>query len=310
MIRILLLILLPLQAQAVTLDMPGNAILTAEDVAAPDSYAMPTAPWSASGLPVLTATGEVRKQAWRIGASGLTTLQLLQPLEEQLIAAGFDIVFGCTDAVCGGFDFRFATPVLPAPAMYVDLGYFRFVAARRDTDGQVELMSLLASRSSAAGFVQVIRVGPPSTDPVATADAPAVRAAARPLTADAGDLAGALETQGRFVLSDLIFDTGSAQLGDADFTSLQTLADYLLANPDRTVALVGHTDSVGSLDGNIALSKRRAGSVLERLVADYGIPRSQLQAEGMGYLAPAATNLTEDGRDANRRVEVIITSTE
>lgn len=310
MIRALALILLPMQAQAITLDMPANATLTAEDTTALDSYAMPTAAWSPSGLPVVTGTGEVRKQAWRVGASGLTTLQLLQPLQDQLIAAGFEVVFTCTDEVCGGFDFRFATPVLPAPSMYVDLGDYRFVAARRDADGQAELLSLLASRSASAGFVQVIRVGPPSTRPVATADAPAVRAAARPLTAEAGNLAEGLETRGRFVLSDLVFETGSAELGDTEFASLQTLADYLLANPTRTVALVGHTDSVGSLEGNIALSKRRAGSVLERLAAQYSVPRGQLQAEGMGYLAPAATNLTEDGRDANRRVEVIITSTD
>ncbi|MFB1025868.1 MAG: OmpA family protein, partial [Octadecabacter sp.] len=125
-----------------------------------------------------------------------------------------------------------------------------------------------------------------------------------------GDRAQSLADQGRFILSGLVFETGSAQLGDAIFGSLQDLADYLIANPDRTVALVGHTDFVGSLDGNIALSKRRAGSVLERLATTYDIPRHQLDAQGMGYLSPVATNLTEDGREANRRVEVIITSTQ
>lgn len=306
-LRALPFVLMPLQAIAVTLDMPGNATLAAEDVAGLDSYAMPTAGWTPEGLPVLTGTGEVRQQAWRIDAPGLTTLQLLQPLEDQLTAAGFEVLFTCTDDACGGFDFRFATPVLPAPAMHVDLGDYRYIATRRTTDGQTELLSLLASRSSAAGFVQVIRVGTPDDAPVAAAEAPAIRAVAPTIT---GDLAQELETRGRFVLADLAFETGSAQLGDATFASLQDLADYLRANPDRTVALVGHTDSVGSLDGNIALSKRRAGSVLERLVTTYDIPRRQLEAEGMGYLSPVASNLTEAGRDANRRVEVIITSVE
>ena len=45
-------------------------------------------------------------------------------------------------------------------------------------------------------------------------------------------------------------------------------------------------------------------------MSDYGVPRRQLEAEGMGYLAPIASNLTEDGREANRRVEVIVTSTD
>lgn len=307
MIRALALILIPLQAGAVTLDMPSNATLRAEDVVALDSYDMPTGGWTIEGLPVLTGTGEVRRQAWRIDAPGVTTLQLLQPLEDQLVADGFDVLFTCTDDACGGFDFRFATPILPAPAMHVDLGDYRYIATRRTGEDGGELVSLFASRSTSAGFVQVTRAGPADSTPVAAADAPAVRAVAATIT---GDLAQELETRGRFVLSDLAFETGSAQLGDATFATLQNLADYLIANPQRTVALVGHTDSVGSLDGNIALSKRRAGSVFERLVTVYDIPRRQLEAEGMGYLAPLDTNLTEDGRTANRRVEVIVTSTQ
>jgi len=307
MIRIFALILMPVQAAAVTLDMPSNAVLTVEDVAGLDSYDMPTGMWTPAGMPVLTATGEVRQQAWRVDAPGLTTLQLLQPLSEQLAEAGFEVLYTCTEDACGGFDFRFATPVLPAPAMHVDLGDYRYIATQRSMDGETELLSLFASRSSSAGFIQIIRVGDADSAPVAAADAPAVRAVAPTPT---GDLPQSLETIGRFVLADLEFQTGSAQLGEATFGSLQDLADYLNANPERTIALVGHTDSVGSLDGNIALSKRRAGSVLERLVTTYDIPRRQLDAQGMGYLSPVATNLTEEGREANRRVEVIITSTQ
>lgn len=303
-----LLLLIPIQATAVTLDMPSNATLSDETVQALQSYDMPTSGWSSdSGMEVLTATGEVRMLAWRIDAPGVTPLQLLAPLQDQLVADGFEVLFSCTDDACGGFDFRFETPILPAPAMHVDLGDYRYLATRKTGDDGVELVSLFASRTTSAGFVQVTRVGQARANPVAAADAPAVRAVAATIT---GNLAQELETRGRFVLADLAFQTGSAQLGDATFASLQDLADYLVANPQRTVALVGHTDSVGSMDGNIALSKRRAGSVLERLVTAYDIPRRQLEAEGMGYLSPLDTNLTDDGRDANRRVEVIMTSTE
>ncbi|MBU2992531.1 OmpA family protein [Octadecabacter sp. 1_MG-2023] len=307
MIRYIALLLMPLQAAAVTLDMPANAALAAQEVEGLGSYEMPTAPWSPEGMPVLTGTGEVRRQAWHVDAAGITTLQLLRPLENQLVEDGFEVLFRCTDDGCGGFDFRFSTDVLPAPAMHVDLGDFRFLALQRDVDGEIELLSILVSRSSSTGFAQVIRVGTAGSSIVAEADAPAVHAVAPTIT---GDLAQSLETVGRFILADLAFQTGSAQLGEATFQTLEDLADYLIANPSRTVALVGHTDSVGSLDGNVALSKRRAGSVLERLVTTYSVPRRQLEAEGMGYLSPIATNLTEEGREANRRVEVIITSTE
>ena len=81
-------------------------------------------------------------------------------------------------------------------------------------------------------------------------------------------------------------------------------------NPVARIALVGHTDAVGALDGNIALSKRRAASVLERMVSAHGVPRERMDAEGMGYLSPVAPNTTPEGREANRRVEVILLNTE
>jgi len=269
--------LFPLPLIAVTLDLPANASLTTEDLSANESYEMPVGSWAPEGLPVLLGEGPLVLQAWRIEATGLTTQQLIQPLQSQLTDAGFEVLFACRDDGCGGFDFRFATRVIPAPDMQVNLGNYRYLAAQRVEGSDTELVSLLASKTSSAGYVQITRLGG-GDSPVADADAPALRAAGPVLT--------------------------------AEFASLQSLADYLVANPNRTVALVGHTDSVGSLDGNIALSKRRAGSVLERMVSTYGIPRRQMEAEGMGYLSPIASNLVEEGRTANRRVEVIITSTE
>ena len=125
-----------------------------------------------------------------------------------------------------------------------------------------------------------------------------------------GSLAQQLGQSGRAILADLSFETGASELQDIPFESLTQLAQYLTENPERKVALVGHTDSSGSLEANIALSKRRATAVMDRLIADYGVDPAQIAAEGMGYLAPVASNLTQTGRDTNRRVEVIITSTE
>ena len=304
----LLTLLLAQPACAVTLDMPGNATLQTEETLALGSYLVPTGPFADGQIPGIAVEGEVLRQAWRIEAAGLSTLQILAPLRDQLAAAGFAVLYDCNTDQCGGFDFRFGIEVMAAPGMYVDLGDFRYLAAKADGPDGPEYVSLLVSRSSLSGFVQITRIGTPTETPaiVTTTQAP-VRAT---LTVAPGEFAAEIEATGHVILSDLTFETGSAQLGPGPFASLQTLADYLLANPARRVALVGHTDSQGSLDGNIALSKRRAGSVLERLVTDYAIPRGQLAAEGMGFLSPLASNLTPEGRDLNRRVEVIITSTE
>jgi OOP family OmpA-OmpF porin len=125
-----------------------------------------------------------------------------------------------------------------------------------------------------------------------------------------GSLGERLEAGGFVVLEDLVFESGSSRLEEGDFDSLSALAAYLKANPGRTVTLVGHTDASGSLSGNTALSRNRALSVRERLLTTYGVPASQVTAEGAGFLAPRDTNLTEEGRARNRRVEVILTSTQ
>tara|TARA_R110002051_G_scaffold7035_13_gene33111 strand:- start:3571 stop:4500 length:930 start_codon:yes stop_codon:yes gene_type:complete len=289
---------------AQSLSFPSNATLTREVAKGLDSYAMPIGPWADGALPVKVVEGQVTQQAWRILATGLTTLQLIRPLRDQLRNDGYKIVFECRDQDCGGFDFRFGTPVFPPPYMQVNLGDFRYLAATKD---DTEVLSVIASKSARAGYVQVMRTGP-SQDEVATADAAPLRGGAA--VTPKGDLVAELQTGGRAILAGLTFETGSSQLSPRPFDDLQTLADYLAITPDLQVALVGHTDSSGSLDVNIALSKRRAGSVLERLVSDYGVARRQLDAQGMGYLAPVASNLTQAGRDANRRVEVIITSTQ
>lgn len=296
-------------AQAQTLDFPSNASLEAEVVSPADSYALPMGTWEQGEMPVQIVEGRVTQQAWRINAASLTTLQLVRPLREQLRNDRYRIIFECQTEGCGGFDFRFSVNTLPPPQMWINIGDFRFLAAENAGENGPEYLTLFASRTAGAGFVQVTHIGPITDSPATIAEAEAA-----PLRAfgglPEGTLAEQLEQAGRAVLGDLSFGTGSAQLAEGEYASLQALADYLLSFPQRTVALVGHTDSAGSLDANIALSRRRAASVRERLVNDYGVDRRQLEAEGMGYLAPIASNLTEDGREANRRVEVIVTSTQ
>lgn len=293
---------------AQTLEFPSNASLQIDRESPLESYTLPTGIWDRGTMPTREVEGQFSQQAWRIDAVSLTTLQLLRPLREQLRNDRFNIIFDCQTEACGGFDFRFAIETLPPPEMRVNIGDFRFLAAERAGENGEEYVTLLVSRTSQAGYVQITRVAPLASTPPPLARTSAFSPGVVLIDGDDA-LSAMLENRGRAVLADLKFATGSAQLDDAEFSSLEALASYLSAFPQRSVALVGHTDASGSLDANIALSKRRAASVLERLVSDYGVSRRQLEAEGMGYLAPISSNLTEEGRDANRRVEVIITST-
>ncbi|MFP4327339.1 MAG: OmpA family protein [Paracoccaceae bacterium] len=294
---------LPLAAAATGLDLslPGGARPTAERVSDPGSHAMPVGPWAEGEVPAIRAEGLVTRQAWRVPGRAFTTLQILGPLRDQLLAAGFEIAFECEAQTCGGFDFRFATEVLPVPAMHVDLTRYRYLSALRATDGAVtDHVSVLVSRSMSAGFVQIVHVS-------ASDGGLAVRDDAEGLPPEADTpLLEELVARGHAVLDDLSFETGSSELEGGDYVTLGELAAWLRSNPARKVALVGHTDAVGALENNIALSRQRAQSVRARLVTRHDVPETQLQAEGMGYLAPVASNLTGSGRQANRRVEAVL----
>lgn len=305
---ILTLLCWPFLADATEINLPPAAVLQSESVADFANYDMPIGPYAAGGVPVRSLVGLVTHQTWRIESSSRTTLQTLDLIRGQLLLQGYEIVFECNEITCGGFDFRFGTDILGLPEMYVDLADFRYLAAENAAERQA--VSLVASRSARAGFLQIVRVDPAGSGPetVEPVVAPEAGIVANPPPVEG--LAASLARVGHAILGDLRFETGSADLAQGPYASLDELAGLLRSDPDLHIALVGHTDASGSLEANIALSKRRATSVMVRLVADYGIPQSQLEAEGMGYLSPIGDNRTEAGRQANRRVEIIVTSTD
>lgn len=303
--------LMPMAASAMSLELPIGAQETAKRTEAFGSAQIPTERFTNGAVPTLTAEGSVTARAWKLPSAGMSTLQLMAPLREQLISSGFDVILDCESDQCGGFDFRYDIDLLPEPDMHVDLGDFRFLSARKATDDDTaDYVSLVVSRGGNSGFVQMTNVGKPGL--VESSVVTSTKSTEPQVTGTGlpdGSLATLLTTIGRAPLEDLSFETGSSRLSEDGFGSLAELAAYLKTNPDMSVALVGHTDAAGSLAGNMSLSKKRARSVLTRLVSAYDVPGNQLEAAGVGYLVPRASNLTSEGRTQNRRVEVILTST-
>jgi outer membrane protein OmpA-like peptidoglycan-associated protein len=105
-------------------------------------------------------------------------------------------------------------------------------------------------------------------------------------------------------LGDVLFDTGKSTLKPGATSAIGRLANFLSQNSNTKVLIEGHTDSVGSDDYNIGLSERRARAVATELEAR-GIPESQIQTLGRGKDMPVATNGTPEGRQQNRRVEIV-----
>jgi outer membrane protein OmpA-like peptidoglycan-associated protein len=106
-------------------------------------------------------------------------------------------------------------------------------------------------------------------------------------------------------LSDVLFDTGAYTLRPLAREKLAKISGIVLAYPDLRLAIEGNTDSVGSDSMNQTLSERRAGSVLDYLVKQ-NIPSTSMTSQGFGKSQPVASNDTSEGRQQNRRVELVV----
>lgn len=106
-------------------------------------------------------------------------------------------------------------------------------------------------------------------------------------------------------MSDVLFDFGQYSLKPGAREKLSKMSGILLAHPELKVQVEGHTDSVGSDDFNQTLSEHRAQSVREFLVGQ-GVIGDSVTAKGFGKTKPVATNDTAEGRQRNRRVELVV----
>ncbi len=106
-------------------------------------------------------------------------------------------------------------------------------------------------------------------------------------------------------LSDVLFDTGKADLKPGAREKLARLSGVLLSNPGLHVEVEGHTDSVGGDSYNQQLSESRAGSVRDYLVRE-GIASNSVGTAGFGESKPVASNGTAAGKQQNRRVELVV----
>src|SRR3990172_3160376 len=105
--------------------------------------------------------------------------------------------------------------------------------------------------------------------------------------------------------SDILFATDSAVLGSDARTSLEQAGQVFAEYPKTAIVIQGHTDSTGGEEHNQSLSERRATAVRNHLI-QRGIDAGRMVAIGYGESQPVAGNDTPDGRQMNRRVDILL----
>ena len=122
---------------------------------------------------------------------------------------------------------------------------------------------------------------------------------------DAAAMAAAIDAEGRIALDNIYFDFGSAALLPESDAALDEIAKLLTNRTELQVYVVGHTDSVGTLEANLTLSRERAQAVVTALETRFDVASGRAVPAGVGPLAPVASNATDAGRALNRRVEIV-----
>ena len=140
----------------------------------------------------------------------------------------------------------------------------------------------------------------------ARAEAMAAEERAKKLEAQISELQATKSERGLVItLGDVLFDTNKSELRSGAQFTIDKLAAFLTEYPERKALIEGFTDSTGTVEYNQRLSERRAEAVRNALMAK-GVDSSRLMTRGYGVAFPVASNETAEGRQRNRRVEVII----
>lgn len=215
--------------------------------------------------------------------AGRSDLEMGRNYEEGLRRAGFQILFTCRKEACG-----------TGSAKQPGLAYWPYdssntVVAQKTIDGQ-EVWVMLDARSNQT-LVNVIR--PKSMQ-------------GGLVTVDAAALKKGIADEGHVAVYGIHFDSGRSELKPSSAPAIAEIVRLLKENPGLRIHVVGHTDGLGGLDANLALSRSRAASVVKELTSPrHGVKADRLLAQGVGPLVPLATNKTEEGRARNRRVDLV-----
>jgi len=232
----------------------------------------------------ITLQGSVKRVMTDYGSAD-TSLSVFNDIESRFKRQGYAILYRCERDTCGD---AAGWPLYIDHRMSGLKGKQYYIIARRaislpDTD---EYVSVFISEVGGLPRSMVISV----TGHSEQADT------------QASKIATQLEHDGHAEIDGIFFALDSDEITDASKPALEAMADVLKAKSSLEVFIVGHTDITGTYEHNLDLSKRRAESVKNYLIRNLGITEAQMQAVGIGPVAPRAA---DGSRKLNRRVELV-----
>lgn len=172
--------------------------------------------------------------------------------------------------------------------------------------------TILASNYDGSSYVKVVKDGKEIWAQISAGISPEYHlyviekgAMAQDIVANAEIFSNDIKATGHAAVYGIYFDTGKSVVKPESEKALGEIARLLKSDAGLKVYVVGHTDSVGSIDSNMKLSQDRANAVVQALTGKHGIAAARLKGYGVGPLAPVASNEVEEWRAKNRRVELV-----
>ncbi len=310
----------PIWAQDIVSDAPGTsdppdlkriegAVIIGYDQSGFDELSVPTSKMTYDGPETASTFEGPRTRVIYLVPGDRSPLEVIRNYQAELAEQGYEVLYDCGKDACGPAS-AMSQYLYPREARLKTLGRVtggafslpredhRYLVATHPDTGRT--VSVYAAFESFDHFPELFEKTLVLVDVIESEVL-----TRRMEFVSAEEMALSLGADGRVALYGVQFDHDSDALTVASDLTLAEIAKFLAAAPELQVFVVGHTDMTGGYDYNIALSQRRAGSVVEALTGRYGIDASRLEAAGVGPLAPVAENLTEDGRALNRRVELV-----
>ena len=239
------------------------------------------------------------------GPDERSSLEILRNYQSALEAAGFETLYSCgsdcgnnfASILYGPMEMRIMTTDTSGSAFDLPQDV-RYLSAKIVDGSRTVHVSLLTAFDNGFGdlskrpvtLLQIIESKAMDTGMVMV---------------DAEAIGKGIDANGHMAVYGVQFDTGSAKIKPDSASVLAEIAKLLESRPSLNILVVGHTDNQGAFEYNISLSSQRANSVARYLTENHKIDQGRMRAEGVGFLAPVATNDTPDGRAKNRRVELV-----